>query len=127
MNIYTIILMVIGALIIIWRVVSAYKRGFVNELCNTIAIIIAIIVGRILLDTYRAFVADKIGMVLTNVALVAVVFLIYKILKLIMSALRLFASLPVIIILDKLIGIVVGLIEGFVIIIFLLMLLKSWL
>lgn len=124
MNIYSIIIWILVGLIFIFRIKAAYKKGFVRELSDTISLIIAIIIGRMLVSSYHAFVLERLGDAISGIIIVGVVFGIYRLIKIIISALKLFSSLPVIRGLDKILGILAGATEGFFIILFLFKILK---
>lgn len=125
MNIYTLILYVVVILIFLWRITHGFKMGMVYELSSTISIIIAVVVGRILFRSYNAFVMEKYGVAISSILLLAVVFGIYKIIRLIIMALKLFSKLPVIKGVDRLLGILAGIIEAFVMIILFIGLVKN--
>ena len=82
-------------------------------------------VGRILFRSYNAFVMEKYGVAISSILLLAVVFGIYKIIRLIIMALKLFSKLPVIKGVDRLLGILAGIIEAFVMIILFIGLVKN--
>lgn len=125
MNIYTLVLYVVVILIFLWRITHGFKMGMVYELSSTISIIIAVVVGRILFRSYNAFVMEKYGVAISSILLLAVVFGIYKIIRLIIMALKLFSKLPVIKGVDRLLGILAGIIEAFVMIILFIGLVKN--
>jgi len=126
MNIYSIILGILALLIILSRVKRGYKKGFVNELSVCIAIVIAVIVGRILLDSYEALASQKISHAVYRLLMLGVVFGIYKLISLVLSAAKLFSKLPVINWLDKILGAVIGVVEGYFLIRFIIIIIKGW-
>ena len=107
MNKYTILIYVIAALIIIWRISVSFKRGLVQELSNTAAILIALGVG-------SAFT------IVIYIGYLALLLLIYKIVNFIFLSLKIFARLPVIKFIDKLLGAMIGAVEGAAIVVFLI-------
>lgn len=116
MNIYTIIGLAICALIIIWRVIKSFERGFAKELHTTISIVFAIVIGYFIYKVANGFVEERYGKVVASVALLVIVLIIYKIINLIMVALKLFSKIPAIKLIDKFLGAVTGVVEGMVII-----------
>lgn len=126
MNIYTIIFGLIALLILLWRMRAGFSKGFSHELSNAVSIAIAVWVGSVLIKSYQDFIAMHIGLAICNVLMLGAVFTIYRILKILLSALKLFSVLPVIKGIDKLFGAVLGLVEGFSIVVLLLILLKNW-
>ena len=127
MNIYTIILYFITAAIILWRIIASYKKGFARELANAVSILIAVLLAYLLRNIYLGFTTEHIGKALSYLIYLPLIFGIYRLLKLILGALKIFASLPVIKILDKLLALFLGAGEGFVIMLFIVKWLKDFL
>ncbi len=126
-NIYSIILFAIVALIFVWRISRSYKTGFVSELANAISILIALIIGFLIRNIIISYIASRYGRILAYLSVIAIVLLIYKLLKLIFGAMKLFASLPVIKVVNRLLGILLGAGEAFIIVLFAVKILKEWL
>ncbi len=124
-NIYSIILFAAVALIFVWRMSRSYKTGFVSELANAISILIAIVIGFLIRNIVISYIAAKYGRILAYLTVIAIVLLIYKLLKLIFGAMKLFASLPVIKVVNRLLGILLGAAEAFVIVLFVIKLIKE--
>ncbi|MCR4787237.1 MAG: CvpA family protein [Lachnospiraceae bacterium] len=120
MNIYKIITYAAFALIMIWRISRGYKKGFVAELANASAIVIALGVGYLLKNIVFGFMDQRYGLVVSSVAYLAALLLLYKIVGFIFLSLKIFAKLPVIKLIDKLLGIVLGAAEGILILMFLI-------
>ncbi len=120
MNKYTILIYVIAALIIIWRISVSFKRGLVQELSNTAAILIALGVGYAFKNIIFGFVDKRVGAIVIQIGYLALLILIYKIVNFIFFSLKIFARLPVIKFIDKLLGAVLGAVEGAAIVLFLI-------
>lgn len=126
MNIFTLIFGIVIILILIWRVRNGFKKGFVQELISTLSIMVAFIAAKILLSGVVAFFEGRFGKFAYTLLILAIVMAIYEIVKLIMKAFKLFSKLPVIKWIDKLLGIIAGVVEAFLIILFLIGLIKIW-
>ncbi|MBR5360486.1 MAG: CvpA family protein [Lachnospiraceae bacterium] len=120
MNYYTILIYVIAALIIIWRISVSFKRGLVQELSNTIAILIVLGVGYALKNIIFGFIDKRFGTIVIYIGYLALLLLIYKIVSFIFASLKIFARLPVIKFIDKLLGAILGAVEGAAIVLFLI-------
>ena len=116
---YTVLIYILAALIVIWRVRAGYKAGLVAELSNAASIVIALGVGFALKNIIFGFTAGRYGAIVIYVVYLAALLLIYKIVSFIFASLKIFAKLPVIKLIDKLFGIILGVGEGFIIIVFL--------
>ena len=121
----TILFLIIMALLIIWRMGRGFKKGIVKELSDTVSLFIALIAGQLLYSGYQEFMLKHVSQIVCKLATLAIVVVIYKVLSIIFSALKIFASLPILKYLDKLLGLVIGFVEGVMIIIFILFWLKG--
>ena len=126
MNFFTLVSLIVIILILIWRVRTGFKKGFVQELISTLSIMVAFIVAKILFSGVMAFLEGRFGKVVYTLIILAVVMAVYEIVKLIMKAFKLFSKLPVIKWLDKFLGIIAGVVEAFLIVLFLIGLVKLW-
>lgn len=122
--IYSIILYLLILIVFIWRISNGFKKGFAFELTSMISTIIAVIVGRLLVKSYFALVSSKYGVLISTIALISLVFFIYKIILFIMKIMKLFANLPVIRGVDRLLGLFAGAVEAVAILIILIQVLK---
>lgn len=126
MNVYSLFLSLIVLIIFIIRIKGGYKRGFVKELSACISIIIAVVVGRVLMESYDALAAHRISLAIYRLLTLGVVFGLYKLLRLVISAAKIFSKLPIIKWLDKLLGIFVGAVEAYFIVRFIIIIIKEW-
>ena len=119
MNYYTLLIYAIAALVILWRIAVSFKRGLVRELSNTVAILIALGVGYAFKNIIFGFIDKKFAIAAVYIGYLALLLLIYKVVSLIFLSLKLFSKLPVIKLIDKLLGAVLGAAEGIAIVLFL--------
>ena len=117
-NIYSIIIYTLAALIFLWRIMRGYKTGFVKELANALSIVIALLVGYLIRNIVISYMAAKYGRILAYLSIIAIVLIVYKVIKLIFGALKLFTTLPVLKFFNKILGAVLGFGEAFLIILF---------
>ena len=119
MNYYTLLIYAIAALVILWRIAVAFKRGLVRELSNTVALLAALGVGYAFKNIIFGFVDKKFAIAAVYIGYLALLLLIYKVISLIFLSLKIFSKLPVIKLIDKLLGAVLGAAEGIAIVLFL--------
>lgn len=117
-NIYTLIFYALVAVVFVWRIVRSYKVGFVGELANALSILIALTVGFLVKNMIVSYLTAKYGRLLAYLSVLAVVLLIYKLMRMLFGALKIFASLPVIKVINRFLGIILGAGEAFIIILF---------
>lgn len=110
------ILLIVLALILIWRVVESYKRGMVKEIISFVSLIVlcvAVVLLGSALSNY--FEKDIISMVVA-IILLLVVCIAHRLLGLVFFSAKLVSKLPVVSSFDKLLGIVIGVLETIIII-----------
>ncbi|MBD5461101.1 MAG: CvpA family protein [Lachnospiraceae bacterium] len=104
-------LLIVFALVLLWRVVEGCKRGMVKEIISFVSLVVLCVAGALLgsaLTNY--FEQDVISMVVAIVLLLALC-IAHRILSLFFFSAKLVSKLPVIHSLDKLLGIVIGALE----------------
>ena len=119
MNYYTLLIYAIAALVILWRIAVSFKRGLVRELSNTVALLAALGVGYAFKNIIFGFVDKKFAIAAVYIGYLALLLLIYKVISLIFLSFKIFSKLPVIKLIDKLLGAVLGAAEGIAIVLFL--------
>ena len=127
MNIYTYIALAIIALIFIWRIKAGFKKGLVSELNTVLSVLGAVLLGYLIKLKMGSAMKEGLGVTISLVLLICIVLLAIKILKAIITALKLFTWLPIIKGINRLLGAVAGIIEAFVMVLYLVSLIKEWL
>lgn len=126
-NIFTIACYILVILIFIWRIRSGYKKGLTAELNNMFSIIIAIAAGFVIKNGVEAYLDGRIGTLLSKIAVLGLIFVIQRIINFILKTIKIFAKLPIIRGLDKILGIAAGLLEAIAIVMFLVYAVKDML
>lgn len=126
LSLTSIISVIIIAVVFIWRIKVATKNGFAKEVSNLVSYIVAFCVFKILAEGMNAFLEYRFGKIAYSIAMLALVFLVYRLVKLLLATLRLFSHLPVMNLLDKIMGMAAGFIEAFLLIVLLLDLIGRW-
>ena len=111
MNIYTLLIIVLCLALAVWRIKNGYRKGFVKEVSATVSIIIAVFAGYFIKRGITAFFEKRIGTVVSTVLIISIIIFIQKIVKFIFNTIKLFTGLPIIKGVDKLLGIVAGIME----------------
>ncbi|MBQ8597648.1 MAG: CvpA family protein [Lachnospiraceae bacterium] len=122
---YYIALIIIG-LIFIWRMVTGFKKGMVQELLSLVAAVVAGVCMVLILGAVGSYFEDDIGQVIKTVLVLLVVCVVYRLVNILFTSLKLISKLPIVKSVDKLLGIVVGFAEAGVIVVLLIQLLKNW-
>ena len=122
---YYAVLIGIG-LIFLWRIVTGFKRGMVKEIISLIAMAVAGVCVLLILSAIGNYMEQEIGKLVQVIAVLFVVCLIYRIVNVFLDSLKLIAKLPIIKVLDKIFGAVVGFVEAGLITGLLVHFLKNW-
>lgn len=106
----------VAVLFLIFKVIKGAKKGAVKEICSFISIVIASFAVLLIGFAVRKYLSqDRIIFVITIVLLLLLI-LIYKILDLFLTTLKLISKIPVISFVDKILGIPVAVCEVIVIV-----------
>ena len=119
------IALVIIVIIFIWRMVTGFKKGMVQELLSLIASVAAGICMLLIFGAVGSFFENKIGEVIKIVVVLLVFCTVYRLVNVLFTSLKLISKLPIVKSVDKLMGVVVGFVEAGVLVIFLVELLKN--
>lgn len=109
------ILLIVLALVMIWRIAMGMNRGGVRETIAFVNVIFtALVLGLVsmVINAYHA--GNYIGIALFIIAIV-VVSVIYSILKIVFFSAKVISKLPVVSSADKLLGLVIGIAETLII------------
>ena len=112
--------------IIIWRMVSGFRKGMVQEILSLIAMVVAGFCAYLLLGAVGSYLNREIGRLIQIIILLLIVCTVYKLANLIFTSISLVSRLPVIRSADKLFGAVFGILEGISITGYILYWLKNW-
>lgn len=105
------ILLIILALIMIWRIVAGAKRGMVKELFGFINLIFVSVVLTLAFMTFQSYKAGELVKLVPMILAIVVLSIVYALIKLIFSPAKLVAKLPLVKSVDKVLGILIGAIE----------------
>ncbi len=126
MDIYFYLAVAAIVVIIIWRMVSGFRKGMVQEILSLIAMAVAGFCAYLLLGAIGSYLNKEIGRLIQIIILLLIVCAVYKLANLIFTSIRLVSRLPVIRSADKLLGAVFGILEGIIITGYILYWLKNW-
>ena len=126
MDIYFYLAVAAIVVIIIWRMVSGFRKGMVQEILSLIAMAVAGFCAYLLLGAMGSYINKELGRLIQIIILLLIVCAVYKLANLIFTSIRLVSRLPVIRSADKLLGAVFGILEGIIITGYILYWLKNW-
>lgn len=120
------IALVIIALIFIARIVTGFKRGMVKEIISIISLIIAVVCIALIVSAVGSYMDEKIGKTIQMVLILFAVCIVYRLVNVLFTSLKLISELPVINWLNKLLGAVLGAGEAVLIVGLLVHFIKNW-
>ena len=104
-------LLIAVAVIMVWRVLSAMKKGIVRELMSFISVLfVALVVGLVSMMA-NAYHAKEYISIAIMFGIVVVLSIVYSIIKIVVFPAKVLTKLPVISTADKLCGLVMGVAE----------------
>lgn len=98
--------------LVIWRVSVCFKKGFAGEIQNAFSMAAALLSGYFLYGIAQNYLAGRFGRIVGGLLYLSILLMIYKLVNLLLKAVKLFAELPVIRGIDKILGTVLGVVEA---------------
>ncbi|MDY2698921.1 MAG: CvpA family protein [Lachnospiraceae bacterium] len=120
------IALIVIAIIFIWRIVTGFRRGIVQEVVSLIAMAVAGFCVVLIFGAVSSYFHREIGKMIQMIIILLVVCVVYRLVHILFTSLELISKLPIIRWLDKLLGAVAGLAEAALIVGFLVYFLKNW-
>lgn len=108
--------LIIVFLIIVLAAVHGFKKGMTKEISGLISWAVTLFVMSLVIMLYTSFHANESKNIIFTVVILAVVAIIYSIIRFFMKPIKLVVKLPLLRFLDQLMGFVIGTAEGFLIV-----------
>ena len=112
---YEIILMIIAIAVLMGFMTHGFKKGAAAEISSLFSVLFALLILYLLTTAWNNFMTEHLGAIFSTILMIVIVILAYKLLHIFFAGINILAKLPVINWLDKGLGFVVGIIEGFVV------------
>ncbi len=105
------ILLIVIAVILIWRIATDRKKGVVRATLTLINVLFAALVIGLVCVVVNAYHAENYLAIAIAVIIIAVLGVVYSIIKLVFFPAKVISKLPIISSVDKLLGVVIGVAE----------------
>ena len=105
------LLLIITAVILLCMVVDGYKKGMVRALISLISLLITCVVLFLLGNALSSYFDGRFFNVIITLLLLAAIGLVHHLLNVVFFSAKVISKLPIVHSLDKLLGIVVGILE----------------
>ena len=110
------ITLLIVFLIIILAMIHGFKKGFTKEISSLISWAVTLFVMSLVIMLYTSFSADEGKNMILTIGMLVITAMVYSIIKFVFKPAKIIAKLPLFRILDQLLGLVIGVAEGFVLV-----------
>ncbi len=107
---------VLALILLIVRCVISVKNGFAKELCSFVSTVVATIVIFLLGFAIRQYFKEARLLFVITIVLLFLLLVLYKILNMFLTSIKLVSKLPVIHLADKILGIIMGVINTVVVV-----------
>lgn len=108
------ILLIVVAVFLIWRIAVDMKRGIVRSALALINTLFATLVIGMLCVAVNAYHAENYVAIAISIGIIVVLSIVYSIIKLIFFPAKVVSKLPIVSSVDKLLGLIIGLVETLV-------------
>ena len=110
------ITLIIVFIIFILAAVHGYKKGMTKEILGLISWVVTLFVMSLVIMLYTSFRANEGKNMVLTIVILLLVALVNGIIRLFLKPIKLVAKLPVLKFLDRVLGVVIGIAEGFLIV-----------
>ena len=110
------ITLIIVFIIFISAAVHGYKKGMTKEISGLISWVVTLFVMSLVIMLYTSFRANEGKNMVLTIVILLLVALVNGIIRLFLKPIKLVAKLPVLKFLDRVLGVVIGIAEGFLIV-----------
>lgn len=109
------LLVVILAIILVWRVCRGFKNGFAKEINHLVSVFMALIVLSLTILLIASIMGKNTKTIVISAILLIVVSMLYRLVSVLMKSFETIANLPIINIANKLLGMLAGALEVLVV------------
>lgn len=104
-------LLIIVAVVLVWRIAEGVRRGMVKEIISFISLIVLCLVVGLLGTALSKYMEHDVVSMIVAIILLVLLLIAHKLLSIVFFSAKLVAKLPVIHSADKLLGAVIGVLE----------------
>lgn len=108
--------LIIVVLIISFATVHGFKKGITKEISGMISLVVTLFVTSLIIMLYTSFNNNEGKNTIFTIILLLLVGIVYSVVRFILKPAKFIAKLPLFHFLDQLLGLAIGLIEGFLLV-----------
>ncbi len=110
---YIILILAVDAAVLIAMTLRGAKRGFAGTFSQVFSLAVAIVVVVLVSSVIHGYQNGDRSNLIIGILLLIVLGAVYKLIRAVLTSIRFLAALPILGIVDKALGLVIGFIEGF--------------
>lgn len=110
---YIILILAVDAAVLIAMTLRGAKRGFAGTFSQVFSLAVAIVVVVLVSSVIHGYQNGDRSNLIIGILLLIVLGAVYKLIRAVLTSIRFLAALPILDIVDKALGLVIGFIEGF--------------
>ncbi len=110
---YIILILAVDAAVLIAMTLRGAKRGFAGTFSQVFSLAVAIVVVVLVSSVIHGYQNGDRSNLIIGILLLIVMGAVYKLIRAVLTSIRFLAALPILGIVDKALGVVIGFIEGF--------------
>ena len=105
-------LIVIAALLMIWRLIDGIRNGFVEELARMVTLVFILLIAALVVIAVGGYMNKNIVTVVVAIVLILVACALHKVIMLPLDVFEKGTKLKAMKVIDKILGVAIGLVEG---------------
>lgn len=105
------LLVIIFGVIVLWRALKGFKNGFAREVNSLVSVFMALVVLSVTLLLFASLMEKNTKTTIISIVLLVVVSMLYRLVGVLMKSFETIAKLPLISIINKLLGMAAGVLE----------------
>lgn len=108
--------LIIAIVLLIWRIADGYKKGMVKEILSFISLLVLCVAVVLIGNALNSYFDKEVIKTAVAVILLLVLIIVHRLLGLVIFPAKLIVKLPLVRSLDKLLGVIIGILETILII-----------
>ena len=106
------IIFILGFVLIAWRMIHGYKKGMIEEIVSLISLIVAVVIVFLFGVAVTGYLDKEMNHMILAIIFILVIGFVFKLLSFLFMSLKIISELPIIKVVNKIAGILVGACEG---------------
>ncbi len=105
------LMLIIAAVILVYMVMRGYEKGMVRSLISLISLLVTCVVLFLLCNAIGSYISGRFFNLILTILLIAAISVVHHLLNVVFFSAKMISKLPIVHSLDKLLGVVAGILE----------------